>query len=61
MTVCLILVGKLYEEEHISLETFSLLSGISISQLVAMESNLVDILDFDLIISGDELSKFMSQ
>ena len=58
MTICLLLVGKLHEDQHHPLETFSLLSGIPIKQLVNLEQELLDLLDFKVTVTEEEITSF---
>ena len=61
VAVSILIAEKMYQEEHNSLEVYSLLSGIPIQQLATMEANLLFFLNFDLSISEEELGKFIKE
>ena len=61
VAVSTLIADKMYQEEHNSLEVYSLLSGIPIQQLATMEANLLFFLNFDISISEEELGKFIKE
>ena len=61
VVVSTLIADKVYQEEHNSLEVYSLLSGIPIKQLATMEANLLFFLNFDLSISEEELGAFIKE
>ena len=61
VAVSILITEKMYQEDHNSLEVYSLLSGIPIQQLATMEANLLFFLNFDISISEEELGKFIKE
>lgn len=59
--VCIILAQKIYSDFQDSLEVFSLASGVRIVQIVKLEYQIVDLLDFDLLISEREYYEIANQ
>jgi len=58
VTVSFLLVQKFSKEEHHSLESYSLLSGIPIKEIINLEAALLEILDFRVVPDEREVENF---
>ena len=56
MTVCVILAEKCYEEEQNTTEAYSLVTGVPIKDLNALEVKLMILMDYRLVIKEEEYS-----
>ena len=54
MTVCVILAEKCYEEEQNTTEAYSLVTGIPIRDLNALEVKLMILMDYRLVLKEEQ-------
>jgi hypothetical protein len=59
LTVTVLLADKMNQEQHNSLESYSLLSGIPIRHLIALEAHLLELLNYDLATSEEDIDLFL--
>ena len=60
IALSLILAEKCYAEEHNSLETYSLLTGIPIKELADLEVRLMDFMDYRLVIRERDFNMLLA-
>ena len=56
MVVLMIIVEKLYSDDYYSIECFSLASGAPIKELARLENQVVNILNYDLLVKEHEFN-----